>query len=298
METYQTRQQAVRLLDEVLQANLDGFKPSGKDNLIEKGLGSIQIMQIVSELKKLGIKLSFAKLMENPTLEDWIRLIEKANIKNIDKKTESREKNISEEFPLTDVQYAYFVGREEDQVLGGVGCHAYLEIDGQEIVTDKLTAAWNCLQMENPMLRAKFNRNGTQQIMEEPYSKEVKIFNYTSLSEEDADIKLLEMRKEMSHRKFDIEVGEVASLSIALLKDKKHRIFLDIDILVADIMSIGIIMSRLVELYCGEDKVSIDSNYTFKNYLEERKIDDEIYKKDKEFWKKKIGSMSNIGETR
>ncbi|MDU4715801.1 MAG: phosphopantetheine-binding protein, partial [Anaerococcus sp.] len=103
METYQTKQQAVRLLDEMLQANLDGFKPSGKDNLIEKGLGSIQIMQIVSELKKLGIKLSFAKLMENPTLEDWIRLIEKANIKNIDKKTESREKNISEEFPLTDV---------------------------------------------------------------------------------------------------------------------------------------------------------------------------------------------------
>lgn len=290
METYQTRQQAVRLLDEVLQANLDGFKPSGKDNLIEKGLSSIQIMQIVSELKKLGIKLSFAKLMENPTLEDWIRLIEKANIKNIDKKTESREKNISEEFPLTDVQYAYFVGREEDQVLGGVGCHAYLEIDGQEIVTDKLTAAWNRLQMENPMLRAKFNRNGTQQIMKEPYSKEVNIFDYTSLSEEDADVKLLKMRKEMSHRKFDIEVGEVASLSIVLLKDKKHRIFLDIDILVADIMSIGIIMSRLAELYCGEDKVSIDSNYTFKNYLEERKIDDEIYKKDKEFWKKKIES--------
>lgn len=55
METYQTKQQAVRLLDEMLQANLDGFKPSGKDNLIEKGLGSIQIMQIVSELKKLGI---------------------------------------------------------------------------------------------------------------------------------------------------------------------------------------------------------------------------------------------------
>lgn len=290
MEKYQTRQEAVQLLDEILQADLDGFKPSGKDNLIEKGLSSIQIMQIVSELKKIGIKLSFAKLMENPTLEDWIKLIEKANIKNIDKKTELREKNISEEFPLTDVQYAYFVGREEDQVLGGVGCHAYLEIDGQEIVTDKLTVAWNCLQMENPMLRAKFNRNGTQQIMKEPYSKEVKIFDYTSLPEEDADVKLLEMRKEMSHRKFNIEVGEVASLSIALLKDKKHRIFLDIDILVADIMSIGIIMSRLAELYYGEDEVLIDSNYTFKDYLEERKIDDEIYEKDKEFWKKKIES--------
>lgn len=59
MEEYQIRQQAIKLLDEVLQEDLDGVKPSEKDNLIEKGLGSIQIMQIVSELKKLGIKLSF-----------------------------------------------------------------------------------------------------------------------------------------------------------------------------------------------------------------------------------------------
>ena len=80
----------------MLQADLDGFKPSGKDNLIEKGLSSIQIMQIISELKKLGIKLSFAKLMENPTLEDWIRFIEKVNIKNIDKNSVDRKASCRE----------------------------------------------------------------------------------------------------------------------------------------------------------------------------------------------------------
>ncbi|MGL5440735.1 MAG: amino acid adenylation domain-containing protein [Filifactoraceae bacterium] len=290
MEKNQIREQAIQFLNEVLQVDLDGFKPSEEDNLIEKGLSSIKIMKIVAGLKKFGIKLSFAKLMENPTLKNWIEFIEEANINNIDEDTGISEKDISEEFPLTDIQYAYFVGRESDQVLGGVGCHVYLEIDGQEIATDKLTAAWNCLQMENPMLRAKFNRNGTQQIMEEPYSKEVKVFDYTSLSKEYADVKLLEMRKETSHRKFNIEVGEVANLSIALLKNKKHRIFLDIDILVADIMSIGIIISRLAELYYGEDEVSIDNNYTFRNYLEERKADAEIYEKDKKFWKKKVES--------
>ena len=31
MGKYQTRQEAVQLLEEVLQADLDGFKPSGKD---------------------------------------------------------------------------------------------------------------------------------------------------------------------------------------------------------------------------------------------------------------------------
>ncbi|HFH7912169.1 TPA: hypothetical protein ACGM8K_000637 [Streptococcus agalactiae] len=41
MEEYQIRQQAIKLLDEVLQEDLDGVKPSEKDNLIEKGLGSI-----------------------------------------------------------------------------------------------------------------------------------------------------------------------------------------------------------------------------------------------------------------
>lgn len=289
MGDYQIKQQAIQLLDEMVQVRLDGFKPSSNDNLVEKGLSSIQIMQIISEFKKIGIKLSFAKLMQNPTLEDWVNLIEKANVKNTVKNTKLEE-NVSEEFPLTDVQYAYFVGREEDQVLGGVGCHAYLEIDGKEIAIDKLVFAWNRVQMENPMLRAKFNSNGTQQIMKEPYSKDVKIFDFSSLPEEEINDKLFELRKEISHRKFDIEAGEVASLCIALLKDKKHRIFLDIDILVADIMSIGIIMNRLAELYNGEDKILIDSNYAFKNYLEERKIDEDLYEKDKEFWKRKIKS--------
>lgn len=34
-------------------------------------------------------------------------------------------------FPLTDVQYAYWVGRDEEQALGGIDCHAYLEFDGE-----------------------------------------------------------------------------------------------------------------------------------------------------------------------
>lgn len=290
MEEYQIRQQAIKRLNEVLQEELDGFRPSEKDNLLEKGLSSIQIMKIISELKKIGIRLSFATLMENPIFGEWINLIEEANIKYIERTTKSEEKNILEEFPLTDVQYAYFVGREDDQVLGGVGCHAYLEIDGQDIVVEKLIDAWNYLQMENAMLRAKFNSNGTQQIMEEPYSKEIKVFDYTRLPEEDARLELLKIREEMSHRKLKIEVGEVANLSIALLSNKKHRIFLDIDILVADIMSIGIIISRLAELYHESDCLLISDNYTFKNYLEERRVDDVVYKKGKEFWNNKIKS--------
>ena len=49
-------------------------------------------------------------------------------------------------FPLTDVQSAYLIGREQDQVLGGVGCHAYFEIIGHQVDIEKLNQAWNELQ--------------------------------------------------------------------------------------------------------------------------------------------------------
>lgn len=59
-------------------------------------------------------------------------------------------------FPLTDVQYAYWVGRDEEQYLGGIDCHAYLEFDGENIEPERLEKAWNVLQYHHPMLRACF----------------------------------------------------------------------------------------------------------------------------------------------
>ena len=44
------------------------------ENLVEKGLSSIQVMQLSGKLKKTGVKISFAKLMENPNLSNWYQL--------------------------------------------------------------------------------------------------------------------------------------------------------------------------------------------------------------------------------
>lgn len=289
MEENKIREYAVSYISKMLKSYLNVSEIKEEDNLIKKGLSSIQIMKISAGLKNFGLRLSFAKLMDEPTVETWIKLIKKASIRNSKKKDMSKYYTDSKKFKLTDVQYAYLVGREEAQILGGIGCHAYLEIDGENIDVDKLTNAWNMLQDINPMLRAKFNKNGTQQIMEQPYSKEIKIFDYTTLSLEEAEIKMIEIRNRIAHRKLNIDLGEVASLSVVLLKENKHRIFFDIDILVADIMSIGIIIDELSNLYNRKDSLE-KSDYTFKNYLEEREIDKETYEKDKQFWQDKIKS--------
>lgn len=293
MEINEIKKQAIDSIREQIKLELDNVEIGSEDNLIEKGLSSIMIMKISNKIRKIGIKISFAKLMENPTMGQWQKIIEESKIKSKkieDKVIESKIKDPHGEFPLTDVQYAYWVGREDDQVLGGVGCHAYLEIDGDNVDEVKLKDGWNVLQKNHPMLRAKFTKHGTQKIMEEPYSTEIGIYNFKFKQQDEIDEKLKEIRQEVSHRKLKVEQGQVAGLSIALLPNNKSRIFLDVDLLVADVMSLSLIIDDLAQIYNGEYKYSY-SDYTFKNYIEERNVDQKTFEEDKEFWKKKLENI-------
>ena len=131
------------------------------ENLLELGLSSLTIMRLVNQWRKQGVKVSFGSLMENPTLEGWWALIQRSMKKKAGKKRAQKskitpEKDMKQPFPLTDVQYAYWVGRDEEQALGGIDCHAYLEFDGGNIDPERLEKAWNVLQYHHPMLRACF----------------------------------------------------------------------------------------------------------------------------------------------
>lgn len=149
------------------------------ENLLELGLSSLTIMRLVNQWRKQGVKVSFGSLMENPTLEGWWALIQRSMKKKAGKKRaqESKitpEKDMKQPFPLTDVQYAYWVGRDEEQALGGIDCHAYLEFDGGNIDPERLEKAWNVLQYHHPMLRACFLDDGTQKILDKPYCEKNK----------------------------------------------------------------------------------------------------------------------------
>lgn len=103
-------------------------------NLTQIGLNSIMIMKISAFLKRRGIDISFGELIEQPTFDNWVNIIK--NLNNLEKESAIPRNVIKnrfdkEEFELTDVQYAYWAGRQDDQELGGVGCHAYFEFEGE-----------------------------------------------------------------------------------------------------------------------------------------------------------------------
>lgn len=289
MELNNIKENAKLLVKDWLENIFAKMEILENENLVEKGLSSIQVMQLSGKLKKTGVKISFAKLMEKPVLSKWFELIDKSKVKS-DKNIESSIIQSDEiKFDLTDVQYSYLIGREDDQILGGVGCHAYLEIDGKNIETDRLKAAWNKLQYRHPMLRVKFTKDGHQEILDKPYSEEIEVIDLADFDEETLHLKLVEIREQKSHRKLNVNQGQVAGVALAKFSDGKSRIFFDVDLLVSDVMSMSIMIKELAELYSGVELDNLNE-YTFKDYMQNG-ISELINDADKEFWEQKINSF-------
>lgn len=258
-------------------------------NLIEAGLSSIMMMQVSYYFRKNGFKLPFSTLIEKPTLRDWADLVHSAEAKPSKERQEKVTLNRSNPFDLTDVQYAYYIGRGDEQPLGGVGCHAYIELDGALVDGRKLNAAWNMIQHYHPMLRAKFLPTGQQMIMPSPYSEEIGVFDFRELSQDEVESQLIIVREALSHRKLMVELGEVAEISLALLPGGKTRIFFDVDLLVADVLSLSIIVHDLAEAYAGKQFIP-NPSYTFHDYIEGKKnFKNEIqFDQDRQFWEEKM----------
>lgn len=131
-------------------------------DLCELGLNSIMIMKISAFLRRRGCRATFGDLITEPTFAAWKKKIS-GNVVSAAETAPARpqeEKPDNGPFDLTDVQYAYWAGRQDDQELGGVGCHAYFEFDGGIASPEKLAAAWREIQLAQPMLRARFTGDG------------------------------------------------------------------------------------------------------------------------------------------
>lgn len=287
---FDARKEIKLIIEKWLKDTLKKSDIKENDNLIEKGLSSMQVMQLSGILKKEGLRISFAKLIEKPTLNSWFDLVDNSKIIKKPSKDNKKSNDGKDSFNLTDVQYSYFIGRSDDQTLGRVGCHAYIEIDGEEIDCKRLNDAWNKLQYRHPMLRARFTEDGKQEILDKPFSEEIEVFDLSNLDEKERKIRLDEIRENLSHRKLRVEMGEVAGLKLANLSQNRNKIFFDLDLLVADVMSMSILLKELGELYLGKELDNLNS-YTFKDYINNLEVDSEIYKKDQEFWKEKIDSF-------
>ncbi len=265
------------------------FEFGEEANLIECGLDSLRIMRLLNQWRKAGANVTFAELLENPTLREWSYLLREKGVKSSVRKAQPV---CSGPFALTDMQHAYWIGRRNDQPLGGVGCHAYIELDGRDLEPERLERAWHILLRSHPMLRARFLEDGRQEIMAEPLLTALPVRDLRAASQNEADSALEEIREALSHRCLAVERGEVIGLELSLLPEGRTRVHFDVDLLVADAQSLTILLRDLGAAYMHGEISSAPRDWNFAAYLErEAAIRAETEERDRAYWMARLSSL-------
>ncbi|KUI23473.1 non-ribosomal peptide synthetase [Mycobacterium sp. GA-1285] len=245
-------------------AELLGVSPDEVDpnaDLIACGLDSIRMMSLSGRWRKQGIDVNFAALAENPTVAAWSALVVDRSGSGAPERVLQSAKTGDENdpFPLAPMQHAMWLGRNDDQQLGGVAAHLYVEFDGAGVDPERLQLAATELVARHPMLRVEILPDGTQRIGDRGLP--VTVHDLRDLDAETAEQRLEAIRREKSHQILD---GDVLELSLSLRADGRTRLHVDMDMNAADAVSYRKFMADLAVFYRGADLPEL--RYTYREY--------------------------------
>ena len=283
-----------RLIQEL---NLTPQQLHEESNLIQAGLDSIRLMRWLHWFRKNGYRLTLRELYAAPTLAAWNQLMLSRSPENAEEETppdESSWPNMTEStpFPLTPVQHAYLTGRMPGQTLGGVGCHLYQEFEGHCLTASQLEQAITTLLQRHPMLHIAFRPDGQQVWLPQPYWNGVTVHDLRHNDAESRQAYLDALRQRLSHRLLRVEIGETFDFQLTLLPDNRHRLHVNIDLLIMDASSFTLFFDELNALLAGESLPAIDTRYDFRSYLlHQQKINQPLRDDARAYWLAKASTL-------
>lgn len=253
---------------------LDPARLGNDDNLLRLGMDSMQLMAWVNRLRTRGYRVRLRDLYHTPTLAGWLQLLVTANAETASAGPGHASPGAlpcmtdGQPFALTPVQHAYLVGRDASQPSGGVGCHLYQEfIGGNGLEPETLAQAIRTLLGRHPMLHVRFLPEGLQRWQPEPAWQALTVHDLRDAGQADVARHLDAVRTRLGHRLLAVERGETFDCQLTLLPDGRHRLHVNLDLLVADAASFARIFTELAALAGGHTLPPLPDDYDFRSYL-------------------------------
>lgn len=239
-------------------------------NLLQLGFDSMRMMDWLNRLRDAGYTLTLRELYSEPTLAGWRKLMRRAPSRAAVRSAPAAHWPTMRDggaFDLTPVQHAYLVGRSPQQALGGVGCHLYQEFDGAGLAPDALEAAVRTLIARHPMLCVRFGADGRQRWHGQSDWPGVAVHDLRAMDDGAREHALDALRATLGHQVLDVARGETFDFQVSLLPGGRHRLHVNLDLLVLDAASFSLVFEELAALVEGRSLPDVEAGYDFRSYL-------------------------------
>ncbi|WP_020588914.1 non-ribosomal peptide synthetase [Desulfobacter curvatus] len=195
-------------------------------------------------------------------------------------------------FPLSDVQSAYLIGRNEAFELGNIACHSYYELEQSKLDIERLNSALNKLIQKHETLKLIFMEDGTQKILEKVPQYKLKVSDLRDLDEENAIRQHDNIRETLSHKIHDAGQWPLFEVGAILFKDCV-RLYLSLDLLVADFFSAFILFRDLVRYYDDPEAECQPVEFSFRDYVlkEHELTESKQFLTSRDYWMNRIDSF-------
>ena len=198
-----------------------------------------------------------------------------------------------EPFPLSDIQQAYLIGRSEGVELGNVGCHNYFELDLEAWNRERFEAALNRVIQRHEMLRAIILPDGRQQVLQHVPQFHVQCQDLRGLPPEAVAAQIEALREKMSHHLYRTDCWPLFDFRVSRLDDRRARLHISIDMLIADGRSFEILFAELSQLYLNPETSLPPLQLSFRDYIfASNSIEEtDAFAQSSDYWLKRVPTL-------
>ncbi|MEA5617544.1 amino acid adenylation domain-containing protein [Cronbergia sp. UHCC 0137] len=196
-------------------------------------------------------------------------------------------------FPLTDIQQAYFIGRNAAFELGNIATHGYQEIETVGLTVAQVEMAMQRLIKRHDMLRVIVQTDGQQQVL-----SQVPDFKIAVTDLRGVDSALQDIRQHLSHQIRPTDTYPLFEIQAILLDENKIRFCISFDVLIGDAWSFRLLGRELVQILENPDVELPPINLTFRDYVLTEKTlrESAIYHRSQAYWQNRLTTLSPAPE--
>ncbi|SEN04609.1 amino acid adenylation domain-containing protein [Stigmatella aurantiaca] len=200
-------------------------------------------------------------------------------------------------FPLTDIQNAYWVGRQGAFDTGNVAAHSYLELAFDSLDLPRLEGVLQRLIEYHDMLRMVVLPSGEQVVLETVPPFTLTAYDLAGAPARQAEAHLETIRAELSHQVLPADRYPLFDVRATKVAGGRVHLHISFDLLTADAFSVQILIEQCASLYLNPGAPLVPFKKTFRDYCvqsaQRTDPNSRAYQNSLAYWRDRLEKMPN-----